>query len=83
MKLGNLLVNIAETEGLTREQWKTEFVERVKGHEEEKLLMECYASACAGRKYLSFGRNILPPESLKDEGFILRATTCGFEYCFE
>ena len=83
MKLGTILVNIAETEGPTREQWKTEFVERVKGHKEEKLLMECYTSACAGRKYLGFGRNVLPPECLAEEGFVLRSVNGFYEYHFE
>jgi len=83
MKLGTLLANIAGTVGETREQLKAEALERIKGHIEEKLLMECYASACAGRNYISFGRNIWPPECLKDEGFTLRDMGCMYNYYFE
>lgn len=83
MKLGTLLANIAETEGNTREQLKAEALEKIKGHKEETLLMKCYDSACAGRKYISFGRNVLPPESLNEEGFELRDNGCSFDYCFE
>ena len=82
MKLGTLLANIAGTVGETREQLKTEALERIKGHKEEKLLMECYSAACAGRKYISFGRDCLPPAELEDEGFVLRHTHLGYEYGF-
>lgn len=82
MKLGTLLAKIAETEDETREQLKVEFLERIRNHREEKLLMECYSSACAGRKYISFGRNAVPPEELKKEGFTLKASKTGFNYHF-
>ena len=82
MKLGNLLANIADTEGTTREQLKTEFLQKIEGHTEEKLLRACYEAACNGRKYIGFGRNVLPPESLENEGFELEPTACGFNYCF-
>lgn len=83
MKLGTILVRITETEGKEREKLQREFAERMKGHPEEKLLMDCYVAACKGNKYISFGRNVLPPDSLKDEGFKLKAAACGFNYHFE
>lgn len=83
MTLGNLLANIAETEGNTREQWKAEFLKRIQGHKEEKLLRECFEAACSGQKHISLGRKTLPPAELEGEGFEVEATACGFSYCFE
>ena len=57
MKLGTILARITETEGKDREKLQREFLERMKGHPEEKLLTDCYVAACKGNKYISFGRN--------------------------
>lgn len=82
MNLGTMLAKIADTNGSEKEALKEEFLKKVDGHKEEVLLRECLKSADAGRKYISFGRNILPPEDLKREGFELRPGTYGFNYCF-
>lgn len=82
MQLGTLLANIAGTEGNTREQWKTEFLKCAKGHREEKLLMDCYKSACQGRTFIDFKKGI-PPASLIKEGFTLVDNNGLLEYHFE
>lgn len=82
MKLGNHLMMIAEATGEQKEELKEQFLEKIQDHREEKLLRECLVAACAGHKYISFGRNILPPEELKNEGFVLKPASCGYNYCF-
>lgn len=83
MTLGNLLANIADTQGNTREQWETEFLKRIAGHREEKLLKACLEKAWQGQKYISLGKHCLPPESLKNEGFYIEKEFSGYKYCFE
>ena len=81
--LGNLLANIADTDGTTRRLHSAEFLRRVEGHPEKKLLMECHAAACRGEKKIRFKKNVLPPESLEKEGFYLVGDDPGNLYCFE
>ena len=85
MTLAKLLSKIADTNDITeREKLRKEFVARVSGHKEEKLLMSCLASAWTGRrKYISFGRNIWPPAELWKEGFHLEPEGSSFNYCFD
>lgn len=83
MTLGNLLSNISVTEGLTQEQLKAEFLERIRDHREENLLKACYKAACCGRNYIILGKNVLPPQCLEKEGFILQRCEIGTRYYFE
>lgn len=84
MTLGTLLCKIANgnTEK-NREQLKDEFLERIKGHNEEILLKECYSAACNGCTFIIFVENCLPPIILKQEGFWLKEGRNGFEYHFD
>lgn len=83
MSLGTLLATIAENQGITREQLKAEFLEKVKDHQEEKLLMECLRAACHGDKSIRWREKILPPETLMTEGFYLVSDRTGYRYHFE
>jgi len=86
MNLATLLASIADAQiakdDAKKEELKSEFLKRIQGHDEQEILMESLGSALAGRKYISFGRNACPPESLNNEGFKLRDTGCMFDYYF-
>lgn len=69
IKLGTVLANVSETEGMTREQWKSEFELRVTGHKDENLLLACLKEACRGKHYIVLESP--PPANLEVEGFRL------------
>jgi len=82
MTLSTHLYNIAQTEGVTREQLIAEFNERIEGHIEEKILRKCLTQAKLGNIFIDFGRNILPPKVLLEEGFYLQLDGSDFNLYF-
>ena len=55
------------------------FEARITGHPEEKILRGCLREALYGRRCMSFGRNILLPKSLIEQGLHLISMGPGFE----
>ena len=59
------------------------FNEAIENHPEHKLLVACLERAQNGSSFISFGRNICPPETLNREGFHLELDGFGFKYCWD
>lgn len=84
MKLGQMLMQITNAKGTTRQEaLKAEFLKTIEGHPEEKILKEACYVAGLGRDFIDFGRSIFPPKSLQNEGFVLRNAGCGFIYSWK
>lgn len=80
MNLAKQLYEISRTQSQSMFE---DFEEGVKDHPEKALLCKCAKEAKKGKTSIILGSNILPPESLKDEGFYLSLTVAGVKYCWK
>ena len=82
MTMAERLMEILNADKSQWEEMAHKFAEDVKGHPEEKNLLDCLEQTKYGRSFLSWGRNIFVPETLQDEGFWILPDGSGFLLMF-
>lgn len=72
MTLGKQLVEIARSRGDEKRRLVHEFEQAIEGHEEEYLLHVCLREAIEGKDSVWLREKVIPPLTLKEEGFYLK-----------
>lgn len=84
MTLASKLTQIkGETDRAKKDTLINEFLDLIDGHPEQNLLLNGLEQAEQGRGFIDYGRAVIMPETLKDEGFVLVAAGAGFHIRFD